>query len=407
MNRFRTITLVTALLAAVAGSLLHRDTAVDEKALLAELAPGEIFSEKAGIPPHYRSERGMAVFNSHDAAPDIKGYGGPIKVMLLLGGDGRISGIRIIEHSETKNYVHYMETPAYLNRFIGKSIFDRFEIDRDLDGITRATVSVEALARTVRESSRAVAASAYGFDVRPDAAKTSSGAKWVAYVLLFLLAAGGYVASRRVRRYQRLRDICLIASTAIIGIYLSSPFSILHVYNILLLRIPSSALWYVVVISTLASVVLAGRFYCGWLCPFGALAELIGRIPVRKWEVPREQDDRWRNLKYVLLIVTLAAVLAGRRVEYGNYEAYITLFSYHGTVFAWMLVGATLIANLRVRRFWCRYLCPVAAFTGLLSRRDRAYVSRQDCPMDNVPNPQISECIRCNRCIQTGDAQKK
>jgi hypothetical protein len=405
MNKLRIIVAVTALLAGGVGHVLHRDAAVDEKAILMELAPGEAFSEKSGAPPHYRSTQGTVAFNSADAAPGIRGYAGPIRVLLVLGEDGKIRGIRIIEHRETKNYIHYMETPAYLGRFIGKSIFDPFEIDRDVDGISRATVSVEALAATVRESSRAVATSAYGFEVSPDVTKTPSGTKWIAYVLLFLLAAAGYVSSRRVRRFERLRDVCLIASVVIVGFYLSSPFSILHVFNILLLRIPSSVLWSVVVFSTLASAVLAGRFYCGWLCPFGALAELIGRIPVKKWSVPREQDDRWRNLKYLLLTMTLAAVLASGRVEYGNYEAYITLFAYHGNVFAWALVGSVLIANLRIKRFWCRYLCPVAALTGLLSRSDPAYVSRPDCPMDNVPNPKISECIRCNRCVQPGNVR--
>src|SRR5512139_792168 len=391
MNKLRIIVAVTALLAGAAGYVLHRDTAVDEKALLTELAPGEAFSEKSGAPPHYRSTQNTVAFNSADAAPGIRGYAGPIRVLLVLGEDGKIRGIRIIEHRETKNYIHYMETPAYLGRFVGKSIFDPFEIDRDVDGISRATVSVEALAATVRESARAVATGAYGLEVRPDVTKAPSGAKWIAYVLLFLLAAAGYAVSRRSRGFERLRDLCLIASVAIVGFYLSSPFSILHVFNILLLRIPPSALWYVVVFSTLASAVLAGRFYCGWLCPFGALAELVGRIPVKKWSVPLAQDERWRTLKYVLLTVTLAPVLASGRVDYGNYEAYITLFAYHGSVFAWALVVAALMANLRVRRFWCRCLCPVAALTGLLSRRDPAYVSRPDCPMNNPPNPDISE----------------
>ena len=64
----------------------------------------------------------------------------------------------------------------------------------------------------------------------------------------------------------------------------------------------------------------------------------------------------------------------------------------------WLLVAVSLVANLRVKRFWCRFLCPVAALTGAASRSDKGYVSAPDCPMGNKPGPLISECIRCNRC---------
>jgi len=69
-------------------------------------------------------------------------------------------------------------------------------------------------------------------------------------------------------------------------------------------------------------------------------------------------------------------------------------------VFAWVLVILSLAANLRIERFWCRYLCPVAALTGLFCRKAPGYVSRYDCPMGNKPDPEIAECIRCNRCYQ-------
>jgi NosR/NirI family nitrous oxide reductase transcriptional regulator len=398
MNRHRLLLAVVALLSLVAGPFLRREAPVDERALLRELAPDAAFSERSGSPPRYRSAQGLVAFNSHDVAPSVRGYAGPIKVLLVLGDDGRIKGIKLISHRETKNYVHYLETPAYLNRFIGKSVFDRFEIDRDIDGISRATVSVEALAKTVRESSRAMAADVYGLQAGAGQAAAAGEGSWAWYAAVLLFGGAGYVLTRRGRRLQRMRDLSLAAGIAVIGLYLASPFSILHVFNLVLLRPSSSVLWYVIVGSTLVSLLIAGRFYCGWLCPFGALSELIARAPLRKWAVPPEQDDQWRDLKYVLLALATAAVFLTGGVDHGNYEAYITLFAFHGNAFAWTLAALSLLANLRVPRFWCRYLCPVAAFAAVLSRQDPAYVSSPDCPMGNKPNPRTTECIRCNRC---------
>ncbi len=398
MNKPRAILVLVALLSLVAGTFLRHETRVDERGLLRELAPDATFSGKSGSPPHYRSGQRLVAFNSYDVTQSVRGYAGPIKVLLVLGDDGRIKGIKLLSHRETKNYVHYLETPAYLGRFIGKSVFDRFEVDRDIDGISRATVSVEALAKTVRESSRTVAASVFGLQAGTGAAAAAGDWTGVWYAAVLLFGGTGYVLTRRDRRLQWIRDISLAAGIAVIGLYLASPFSVLHVFNLALLRPSSASLWYVIVGSTLVSLLVAGRFYCGWLCPFGALSELIARVPLRKWEIPPEQDDRWRKLKYVLLALATTAVFLSGSVDHGDYEPYITLFAFHGNMFAWTLVALSLLANLRVPRFWCRYLCPVAAFAAACARRDPAYVIRPDCPMGNRPDPETGECIRCNRC---------
>jgi polyferredoxin len=215
---------------------------------------------------------------------------------------------------------------------------------------------------------------------------------------LFLSAFTFYYITRRSRELLRARDFSLVLSTLIIGFYLAAPFSILNVFNFILFRHSSSIIWYVIILSTLLSVAIAGRFYCGWLCPFGALAEFIGRIPFRKWEFSVNTDDMWRRGKYFLLCLIAMVVFVSRQSEYGNYETYVALFAFHGNTLMWLLVVLMLVINVRVERFWCRYLCPVAALTGLLSRKASGYVSTKDCPMGNRQNPLISECIRCNRC---------
>ncbi|MBI4824041.1 MAG: 4Fe-4S binding protein [Nitrospirae bacterium] len=371
---------------------------VDESLYLKEVSPDTEFLKKEDT--YYPSREGIIAFNTYDVMPSIRGYAGPIKVLVSLSPEGKIYGIKLLEHKETPNYVHSMETPEFLGQFLGKDINDPFEEDKDIMGISRATVSVSALLSAVRKSSRAIASSVMGIEVIEEVKPKGTNIKWIIYLVLFLLSLGSYFITRLSNRLLRLRDLSLILSIVVIGIYLSSPFSILHVFNLLLLRTSTDTLWYAIVISSLFSILIAGRFYCGWLCPFGAISEFIGRLPLRKWEIPPKIDDRWRNTKYLLLWLIIVSVFVTGRPEFGNYETYVTLFSFHGNILTWSLVGISLLLSLRVKRLWCRYLCPVSALTGVLSRKDKGYISTKDCPMANKPNPLISECIRCNRCYR-------
>lgn len=404
MKRFKRFLLITGLISIIIGSGLRIFTpekGIDESVFLNEVAPGVSFSEKEGSPLHYSSGQGIVAFNTYDLVPSIRGYAGPIKILLALNPEGRIEGIRILEHKETPNYVHYMEKPEYLSQFLGKNINDPFEIDKDIDGISRATVSVKAMADTIRESSRMIAANVMEIAVIGGKAKRGLNIPSMMYLLLFASSLTAYFLTRRLKQFLRLRDISLILSFIVIGIYLSSPFSILHVFNLLFIRFSSDMLWYTVVFSTILSIFIAGRFYCGWLCPFGAIAEFTGRLPFKKWLISIDMDDRWRGLKYILLWLVIIVVFVSGRVESGNYETYVTLFSLHGNILTWSLVVIAVLANLRIERFWCRYLCPVASLTGLLTRKDSGYVSSPECPVRNKPMPHISECIRCNRCYKS------
>jgi len=397
MKGVRVSLLIVFLVSLSGGYLLSPEKKVDESLYLREVAPETEFLPKKGA--YYPSEEGVIAFNTYDITPEIKGYAGPIKFLIALGPDGKIRGIRLLEHKETPNYVHRMETPGFLSQFLGKGVNDPFLVDRDIDGISRATVSVEALAKTVRESSkkagRDMGLAVIGKD-GGSAAPHIGGA--AAYLGLFAFALTGYFITRKSKRQLRLRDISLLLSIAVLGLWLSAPFSILHVFNLLLGRSSADPLLYALIASTALSIIAAGRFYCGWLCPFGAISEVAGRLPIRKWQVAYETDDRWRNAKYLLFGAAVAVVFLTRKTGFGNFETYVTLFSRSGNALTWSLVGVSLILSLRVERFWCRYLCPVAALTGALSRKTKGYPSRHDCPMANKPDPSISECIRCNRC---------
>jgi hypothetical protein len=301
MKNLRAIFIIIVFFSLLTGIVVRKTTTfrLDERIYLEEIAPGIVFYEKKGLPPHYPSNSNIIAFNSYDVRPDIKGYAGPIKVLIAIDNTGTIRGIKILEHRETKNYVHYMERPEYLSQFIGKSVKDPLAIDKDTDAISRATVSVEALTRTIRESSRLVAATLFNIEVPQEVHEKRVGVDLFIYLSLFLSTLAFYLFTRKQKRLLKLRDVFLVLSFLVVGLYLSSPFSVLHLYNFILLRHSSSFLFYGLLLSLVFSIFVAGRFYCGWLCPFGALVEFIGRLPLRKWELPEKKDIIWRRLKYV------------------------------------------------------------------------------------------------------------
>ena len=105
---------------------------------------------------------------------------------------------------------------------------------------------------------------------------------------------------------------------------------------------------------------------------------IINRIP---------KINKWRNLKYLLLGSIIFIVLFSRRAEFGNYETYVTLFSFHGNYLTWTLAGISLLANIRIERFWCRYLCPYGALLGLVGLLSLGKIHRDP-----------SHCTDCGKC---------
>ncbi|MFN3739426.1 MAG: 4Fe-4S binding protein [Thermodesulfovibrionales bacterium] len=403
MKRLRIIFIVILIVSITGGNILRRFTEkpLDETLYLKEIAPDVVFHKKTGRPFYYPSEGEVIAFNSYDVRPDIKGYAGPIKVLLVIDRNGILRGLKILEHRETKNYVYYMETEQYLSQYIGKSIKDPFEIDKDIDGISRATVSVDALARTIRESSRIMASRVFQIEIEEEKERNFILQQWLIYGIFFASGFLFFYLSRRREKFLNSRDIYLLLSIFILGFYLSSPFSIIHIYNLILFRFSSSSLLYLLIFTVMASLVMAGRFYCGWLCPFGAIAEFIGRIPVKKWDIASEKDLRFRGLKYYLLFFITFLVLLTGVPEYSIFETYITLFSFHGNIFQWSLLFLMLLINLKIKRAWCRYFCPVGALSGLVSRRLFGYKGNKKCPVDNPLGSPDSECLRCNRCLRS------
>jgi NosR/NirI family nitrous oxide reductase transcriptional regulator len=174
---------------------------------------------------------------------------------------------------------------------------------------------------------------------------------------------------------------------------------------------------------TLVSVVLIGRgVFCGWLCPFGALQELLAQVSralgVPQWNPSAALEKRLWMGKYIAAAVVLALVLtgidsSGATTEIEPFKTAIT----SKFTRAWPYVlyaGALLAVGLFSERAYCRFLCPlggVLAFLDrlhlldLLKRRPECgspcHLCERSCPVRAIePSGKIimAECFQCLDC---------
>ncbi|MEH6644004.1 4Fe-4S binding protein [Vreelandella glaciei] len=125
------------------------------------------------------------------------------------------------------------------------------------------------------------------------------------------------------------------------------------------------------------SLLLWGRgVFCGWLCPFGALQDLVNQVArklnVKQIEVPFGLHERLWAIKYIILLALFAVSLhslgtAERYAEVEPFKTAITLRFQRDWAFVIYALGLVTISVFN-HKFYCRYLCPLGAGLAIPSR---------------------------------------
>ena len=218
------------------------------------------------------------------------------------------------------------------------------------------------------------------------------------------------------KKSERLKIITLIIVVGYLGFYKASLVSIVDIFGAIQLSLPVfsiAATYYLLIGFTALSTVIWGRLYCGRLCAFGALTQLLDKIVPARYQVelPPWLDRRAVYVKYVILVAALLYVLGtGDTLVYRYIEPF-WMFTLSGNAIMWTLLAVLLLATIFVRNLYCRYLCAVGAGLGLLSLLTVFRIKRwqeckscklceKTCEWGAIDGPRIvvTECVRCDDC---------
>ena len=269
-------------------------------------------------------------------------------------------------------------------------------------------------------------------------------------VELLVLAAGlglltaGLAMQRRLSRNGNhvawFRTLFLLFTIGFIGFAAQGQLSIVNLTGVIQALLAGSGLVYLMYDPmtvalwgfVLLSLLLWGRgTFCGWLCPFGALQELTGKIGQAlrfpQLLIRSRTDARLKRIKYVLLAAILASAvfspaLTDVLVELEPFKTAITLNFVRTWPFVAYAVGL-LVASMFSFKFFCRYLCPFGAALALMGRvRLLNWIPRREecgtpcqtcrhrCEYHAIePSGEVSydECFQCLDCVVIHESAEK
>lgn len=185
----------------------------------------------------------------------------------------------------------------------------------------------------------------------------------------------------------------------------------------------SAPLIFILWASIAAGLLFWGRGpFCGWLCPFGALQELLNNVAqalkVPQYRVPWGLHERLWPIKYIIFLGLFGMSLystafAEQLAEVEPFKTSIILK--FAREWPFVLYALTLLSlGLFVERFFCRYMCPLGAALAIPGRiRMFEWLRRwpecgspcqrcaNECPVQAI-HPEghinVNECIYCMHC---------
>ncbi|MGQ4833214.1 MAG: 4Fe-4S binding protein [Candidatus Asgardarchaeia archaeon] len=202
---------------------------------------------------------------------------------------------------------------------------------------------------------------------------------------------------------------------------------------------------------------LVGRGFCGWVCPFGLLQDVLEKVPTPKYRPTHSTNKELSEIKYIFLGFTLILITWVGLAKYTNsfegleralgyfsrvpwaaispadtLESFIPWLIKKGSfttlespydIFGWptffwiriAFLAFVIILSLFIPRAYCRYICPVGAFMSIFSKYSMVVFKinpvrctnckecEKHCPM-GVKFPDSGairsrECILCGRCM--------
>lgn len=293
---------------------------------------------------------------------DFHGYGGPTPVAIFLDDKYVITDVEMLANSETGRFVARVKGSGLLNGWVGRHILDETPSVQAVSGATYTSNSVignvDAALAYVSEKRRAV-----------ESTWRDNLIGQIAVLLVLALALFCCFTHKRIRG---LRLVVLGLSIVVLGVWQGAFVSLDLIYKWAINGTSFTerfGLIAVLLSAVVVPLIFSRAFYCNFLCPFGAVQELIGKLNPHKLNIPTKILRLFRAIRQVFLGAIVILLFINPYFEASEVEPF-TIFTIKSVALSVVIIAIIgLVSSIFIQRAWCRLLCPTGELLALLQRK--------------------------------------
>lgn len=304
-------------------------------------------------------------------ADEVTGYAGPVPLLIVFDVRKTISAVIIMQNNETRSFIKRTQDKQLLSSWNGLSIQEA--LNKDVDAITGATRTSSAVINTFKKRLELIAP-------RERHTQRTIGNSILKKGAAFLVISFGLLSFFLPKTLRKTRMLLMIANVSVLGFLNGYLLSLALFYAWLMNGIPWRTMPFMVIVAVLTvllPLITNKKYYCIYVCPFGALQELAGKIRHRHVQLPSRMLKWLKGARIVFLLSIAITLLIGIHIDLSYFEPFAAFIFSSASQFIIILAVVFVIASLFLPRFWCSSLCPTGQIADLFMIRAHSSLKEQ------------------------------
>lgn len=298
------------------------------------------------------------IIASQRLATEVRGFAGATPVYVFINTQGVVTAIAAGDNAETPDFFR-RASDNILHLWNGRTAQEAQNLE--VDAVSGATFSSRALIANVQ----AALASYNASQQTASAAPVIGWGKTAAVIAVLIL---GIIASVWLKGRKWVRITILLLNVGVTGFWCGQflSLSMLRGWSAngveLIASLPAVLLLAVAVLMP-----FFGRkhHYCSWVCPYGSLQELFGRLPTPKPHLSAKAYRTMRHVRFGIFSVLMLLLWSGTASYILDYEPFTAFLVTTAMPAVVVLATAFVVACIFVPNLWCKTCCPMGELLSL------------------------------------------
>ena len=350
----------------------------------------------------------------------IKGFAGPTPLLIALNDEGKIRSVSLLHNSETPGFIRKVTRSGLFSKWDGMSL--QQASSAGVDAVTGATFSSTSIIASLRAAAgNAVVQSMAIEEKAPEVKKDTKGANaqkmdsqavvktikttdstalegakdsvaadsaedmaasedmtsadvapakmvipqsvWVKNISIIVLTLIALVMFFFPKKTSKLRLPFLIILAAVLVFWQTTMLSVAQVAMWLKNGVPVEMQWGILAVAILAIALpmfTGKKFYCIYVCPFGAMQELAGKVNKRhKLSLSARVVRVLMVIRKAIFLAVVMVILLGLNFDISNIEPFTSFDPSVSSLSALTIGIVSILLSVFVNKPWCRFFCPM------------------------------------------------